>query len=560
MRVVKTSQSQAGDPAEVVKILVASDIHVGFSERDPVRFNDSVNTFEEVLKLAQAQNVDMVLFGGDLYHENRPSREAEHRVMRLLRKYCLSDKAVPLQFISDPSVNFHHSLFPRVNYEDPNLNVGMPVFTIHGNHDDLAGKGLSAVDLLHESGLLNLFGKFTDIEKFEVSPILLKKGNTRIALYGISSQRDDRLFRAFHKEEIKFLRPKEDSESWFNILVLHQNRPRRSEARNSGACVPDRFIPQFFDLCIWGHEHECKIEPQYYDSPDIVGNGIFMMQPGSTIATSLSPEEAGEKKVAVLSILQRKFQSSPIALRTVRQFFFDELTIDEGSAGRDLPKEKRRAKESDEELAAEKVREMIALASRERHSDQPKLPLIRLRITYSGQWINVAPFNVQRFGQQFVNAVANPRDLIIFKKQRAKMVKGTVDKESLADAAKRRNRELQVTVEDIVKDYFRSVDNKDDKLMVLGEAMLGKAVADFVAKDVDSVIVDTIKEQLKKAREYIVSKPLKVSSVPSFDENGEPEEDSGQELEILENLAEMRDCRLEAVKSKTSQADVGLTV
>lgn len=48
----------------------------------------------------------------------------------------------------------------RVNYEDPNLNIGLPVFTIHGNHDDPAGSdNLSAVDILSSAGLLNYFGK-----------------------------------------------------------------------------------------------------------------------------------------------------------------------------------------------------------------------------------------------------------------------------------------------------------------------------------------------------------------------------------------------------------------
>ena len=28
-----------------------------------------------------------------------------------------------------------------MNYEDPNYNVSIPVFTIHGNHDDPAGVG-----------------------------------------------------------------------------------------------------------------------------------------------------------------------------------------------------------------------------------------------------------------------------------------------------------------------------------------------------------------------------------------------------------------------------------
>ena len=29
--------------------------------------------------------------------------------------------------------------FPVVNYQDPNYNIALPVFTIHGNHDDPAG-------------------------------------------------------------------------------------------------------------------------------------------------------------------------------------------------------------------------------------------------------------------------------------------------------------------------------------------------------------------------------------------------------------------------------------
>ena len=52
------------------------------------------------------------------------------------------------------------SQFLRVNYEDPNSNVGIPVFSIHGNHDDPAGRqGLCALDLLSASRVINYFGK-----------------------------------------------------------------------------------------------------------------------------------------------------------------------------------------------------------------------------------------------------------------------------------------------------------------------------------------------------------------------------------------------------------------
>ena len=48
----------------------------------------------------------------------------------------------------------------HVNYEDKNLNIGLPVFTIHGNHDDPTGaNNLSAVDALSTAGLVNYIGK-----------------------------------------------------------------------------------------------------------------------------------------------------------------------------------------------------------------------------------------------------------------------------------------------------------------------------------------------------------------------------------------------------------------
>lgn len=48
---------------------------------------------------------------------------------------------------------------------DPDLNVELPVFSIHGNHDDPSGDGgLSAMDLLATAGLVNYFGKAMDLD------------------------------------------------------------------------------------------------------------------------------------------------------------------------------------------------------------------------------------------------------------------------------------------------------------------------------------------------------------------------------------------------------------
>lgn len=58
--------------------------------------------------------------------------------MELLRTYCLGDRPVNLEILSDQTLAFHNK-FGCVNYEDPNFNIEIPIFSIHGNHDDPAG-------------------------------------------------------------------------------------------------------------------------------------------------------------------------------------------------------------------------------------------------------------------------------------------------------------------------------------------------------------------------------------------------------------------------------------
>ena len=54
----------------------------------------------------------------------------------------------------------------QVNYRDPNMNIAMPVFSIHGNHDDPSGLGgFSCLDSLHSTGLINYFGRINNLEE-----------------------------------------------------------------------------------------------------------------------------------------------------------------------------------------------------------------------------------------------------------------------------------------------------------------------------------------------------------------------------------------------------------
>ena len=54
--------SMAGDgPSsdDIIKILITSDNHVGYNEKDEIRGGDSFHTFEEVLKIAADEKVRM---------------------------------------------------------------------------------------------------------------------------------------------------------------------------------------------------------------------------------------------------------------------------------------------------------------------------------------------------------------------------------------------------------------------------------------------------------------------------------------------------------------------
>jgi len=56
--------------------------------------NDSFNTFEEILTIAKTEEVDFVLLGGDLFHENKPKPATFQRTVDILQKHCLGPRCV----------------------------------------------------------------------------------------------------------------------------------------------------------------------------------------------------------------------------------------------------------------------------------------------------------------------------------------------------------------------------------------------------------------------------------------------------------------------------------
>ncbi|KAM0858359.1 hypothetical protein ACQ4PT_047883 [Festuca glaucescens] len=420
-----------GGSSSTLRILVATDCHLGYLEKDELRRSDSFDTFEEIFSLAEQHKVDFVLLGGNLFHENKPSRSTLVKTIEILRQRCLGDRPVQFQVVSDQATSLQN-LFGRVNHEDPNINVGLPVFTIHGDHDDPTGvDNMSAIDVLASAGFVNYFGKVdlgsSDVDQISLHPILIKKGATSAALYGLGNVRDTRLSKIFQTPgAIKWINhgSPEDalpSSDWFNIMILHQNR--RTASPDNG--ITEYLLPHSLDLVIWGHEHESIADPQ-----EVPGMGFHMTQPGSTIATSLTSAEATQKHVLLLEIkantyillqpavlttnmsnflcsIQQgmKYRPTKIPLKTVRPFEYAEVVLEEQE---DVDPNDEWAVHAHLDKV---VDNLIEKNNRKTGSgSEPKLPLVRIKVDYSG----FSTINPHRFGQKYVGKVANPQDVIVF--------------------------------------------------------------------------------------------------------------------------------------------------
>ncbi|KAI9809761.1 MAG: Double-strand break repair protein mus-23 [Sarcosagium campestre] len=465
--------------ADTIRILVATDNHVGYNERDHIRGNDSWKAFHEVMCLAKERDVDMVLLAGDLFHDNKPSANSMCQVMRSLRMNCLGEKPCELEMLSDASENFQGA-FNHVNFEDLDINVAIPVFSIHGNHDDPSGQGhLSPLDLLQMSGLVNYYGRTPESDNIVVKPVLLQKGRTKLALYGMSNVRDERLFRTFRDGKVRIFRPDTQQQDWYNLMAVHQNHHAHTET----GYLPENFLPDFLDMVIWGHEHECLISPRYNTEMK-----FHVMQPGSSVATSLVPGEAETKHVAILSISGLHHEVEPIRLKTVRPFVMREIILSEEKDVKHLAKKDNNRSELTRYLEKliyqliEEANSQWAEAhedSNEDEDDERPLPLVRLRVEYSAP--DGGKFeceNPQRFSNRFVDKVANVNDVVQFYRKKAGTARRAAATEAPEESIMAQLSIDTVKIETLVREFLAA-----QSLTILPGNSFGDAVRQFVDKD-----------------------------------------------------------------------------
>lgn len=521
---------------DTIRICLATDLHLGFAESDAVRGNDSFAALEEILYLAKHYACDMVLLAGDLFHENKPSRRTMYKAMSIFRKYCMGPNPIAIQILSDESLNFRQG---QANYRNQFYSVDLPVMSIHGNHDDPSREGAdlyAALDLLDCANLVNYIGRQDEINQIQVSPILLKKGTTHLALYALGSMRDERLNRMWQGSNLTFLRPESDdvdAPEYFNLFTLHQNRDRGRGTKN---CVQETMIPEWMDLVCWGHEHECCIEPQ----ESVVGT-FRITQPGSSIATSLVAGEAARKHIGILDVRGQAFRLGAIPLTQVRSFVLGEISLrDHPRLDPDDPKVEQKvkqilhdqvdllihqAREKHQELKEAAIQNANILPSLPENPlsnflEKPEEVLVRLKVEHSG----FSALNNQRFGAQFIGQVANAvrsfgnhsvatqselmfqpfipfqTDILLFQRK-----KGAISRNMTNKVKKLKPISPDVLEEMNIEELIvRELDLPDRKLELFDEKIIATALQAYVDKQQAQAIPEVVSSLLGKQQKILI--------------------------------------------------------
>lgn len=175
-------------------------------------------------------------------------------------------------------------------------------------------------------------------------------------------------------------------------------------------------LPRLVVKVVWGHEHECLIEP----AESVVGT-YRISQPGSSVATSLTSGETVRKQVGLLEIKANQFRLNAIPLTQVRSFVMGALSLQDQRKPLDPDDPKIDQKVT--KILEEEVR-LLAFEAREKHKnllrdaiaagndahrqksvkyklEKPDEVLIRLKVEHTG----FTTLNNQRFGARFVGEV-----------------------------------------------------------------------------------------------------------------------------------------------------------
>ena len=254
-----------------MKLAFISDLHLGFAfgtERGEESFENADKAFELALK----EKPDLVLIGGDIFHDKIPRQEVIGKAIELFTKLNLKLKKVLLlkKITKDKQTIEKKELIPAV--------IG-----IWGTHERRHANSTNPAQLLEKAGLMQLL---------HAESILVEVGYEKIGIHGLSGVPDD-----YALDALKSWKP-EPFENAHNVLMLHQNLAELLPLETNAISFAD--LPEKFDFYLLGHFH-WHLEEKHPKTKAPI------LIPGSTIVTQLSQKEASsEKGFFIINLSQDK--------------------------------------------------------------------------------------------------------------------------------------------------------------------------------------------------------------------------------------------------------------
>lgn len=511
------------------RIMITTDNHIGYKETDSYIDTDSYENFEEVINICKRLgNVDFMLNSGDLFHDNHFSSKNLNFITDLLVNSCLNDN--PIKFKTEHSPDNLH-----LNYNDENINVGLPIFIVNGNHDygnSTGTENVSILKILSNLKLINYLGNFniTDKEDLEVEPVILKKGSTRLNLYGLSNIKEERLNKLVRNNQLTFLTNDEVTPNGLNVLLIHQNR----SVNINKTYLNENLLPEFFDLLLWGHEHECIPELAYNNSKN-----FNILQPGSTVQTSFHESELKEKCCFLMDFKDNKYTVYPIPLENTRPMNVRTMVLADMNVPRDIEHITKIVVEEVESMIEEvKTQQTLKAVKKKEYLDRArngeynqktanphseidsdfneKLPLIRLKLDYTGYEL----ISFRSINNRFIGRVANPKSVLQLTKKAVRRYKANVNEISPSavndDMSAEEEKKNKLSTNDHLVAIIRKTFDKDKQLIALDKhnlldfftSNLSNSIAEskvnmdrFIRKEVDratDALVESTKDEIKK--------------------------------------------------------------
>jgi len=254
-----------------MKLAFISDLHLGFAfgtERGEESFENAEQAFELALK----EKPDIILLGGDIFHDKIPRQEVVGKSIELFTKLNQKMKKVLIlkKVNKNKEITEKKELIPAV--------IG-----IWGTHERRHANSTNPAQLLEKAGLITLL---------HLESILVEVGYEKIGLHGLSGVPDDSAL-----DTLKCWKP-EPFENSHNILMLHQNLAELIPTEVNAIKFSD--LPEKFDFYLAGHFH-WHVEEQHPKTKAPI------LIPGSTVVTQLSQKEAtGEKGFFIIDLPPEK--------------------------------------------------------------------------------------------------------------------------------------------------------------------------------------------------------------------------------------------------------------